>query len=439
MAYKSLKRRLAEAEPETPGASSSAATDTAPLFSRTGIRTRVEGTPAPDAEAEKPFNDLLVKKWGQGKLSSKVVLEMASAAEKQGAEGATSLGVVKHPRNAQRALMAALGLPKGAPSFTWAEVPTTAGPKSAHPFLLPHSWFEALFQQEGMWESRVAGSAGDAREFWNSMNNSVVVQEHPTMTPDMWHKCIPFGIHGDGGKFSHQDNLLIFGVNSLLGKGTTTMTRLLVTSIRKTELVAGSLDAILGIIAWSFNTMLTGLSPSLDWNGKGIPGRPSYLAGGHKGVLMSCRGDWEFYSNVLGLPSWQSNLNMCWMCAASSTISDLLFTDCSPTAGWRETRRDNDMYLADLEKRGVAPCALFKATGFRLEAIMVDVLHTVDLGITAHIAANIFWELVEEGVWGRTQKESVAQLMVELKTWYSKNPRLHRLQGTSQTKTRPTN
>ena len=60
---------------------------------------------------------------------------------------------------------------------------------------------------------------------------------------------------------------------------------------------------------------------------------------------------------------------------------------------------------------------------------MVDILHTVDLGITAHIAGNILWELIEEHVWGETHQESQLSLQMELKSWYSKNPRLHRLQG----------
>ena len=47
----------------------------------------------------------------------------------------------------------------------------------------------------------------------------------------------------------------------------------------------------------------------------------------------------------------------------------------------------------------VIPILLAKVIGFRLECIMVDVLHTVDLGIAAHIIGNAFvfgsWWLAE--------------------------------------------
>jgi len=48
-----------------------------------------------------------------------------------------------------------------------------------------------------------------------------------------------------------------------------------------------------------------------------------------------------------------------------------------------------------LQRNGLLIPMLFRAVlGLRLECTMVDVLHTVDLGLTAHVCGNIIWWLV---------------------------------------------
>jgi len=49
-----------------------------------------------------------------------------------------------HPQNMQRDLISAFGMPAEAPAFTWYPVPTKHG-LVAHPFLLPHLWFAAIY------------------------------------------------------------------------------------------------------------------------------------------------------------------------------------------------------------------------------------------------------------------------------------------------------
>ena len=146
-----------------------------------------------------PLNDSLVQKWGAGEISAKTVLEIAAGGTAQGAVGADLLGSVKHSQNAQRALIGQLGFPEGAPAFVWVEIPTKAGPRTAHPFLLPHLWFESLFKVEDMWSARVAGDDGGPLRFWRSMKHTSIVKEHPCLTEEDWPKAIPFGTHGDGG------------------------------------------------------------------------------------------------------------------------------------------------------------------------------------------------------------------------------------------------
>ena len=80
---------------------------------------------------------------------------------------------------------------------------------------------------------------------------------------------------------------------------------------------------------------------------------------------------------------------MCCLCQASSTLAHLLFTRCGPDAGWRATRRSHESYLAEIGAN--IPILFLIAIGLRLECVMIDILHTVDLGVAAHIIGNMFW------------------------------------------------
>eukprot|EP00959_Pyramimonas_sp_CCMP1952_P387391 8118461-Pyramimonas_sp.AAC.1 len=49
-------------------------------------------------------------------------------------------------------------------------------------------------------------------------------------------------------------------------------------------------------------------------------------------------------------------------------------------------------YLRHLHVEGLAVPVLFACLlGFRLECVMVDVLHTVDQGVANHIVASVIW------------------------------------------------
>ena len=83
----------------------------------------------------------------------------------------------------------------------------------------------------------------------------------------------------------------LFSLSTLcLGAGETKLQRFFMATIRKTDLVPGSIDAIVKIFAWSFNCLVAGMSASVDHAGCPIKSKPRKLAGGWKGILMSVRG-----------------------------------------------------------------------------------------------------------------------------------------------------
>ena len=380
-----------------------------------------------------PLLASLKKEWCKGHLSAKQVQEFAMGAEAQGAYGMTATASAgtrgKNPQNIHRTLASLFGTPKGCPSMTWSEVPTKSG-KFMHPFFLPHMSFASLAAEcPELFQSAMLGPEGGCSAFWTMMHDTPFVREHPVLAPDNKHKTIPLGFYGDGGAFSHQDSLLVFTYNSLLGTGRTMSKRYVITCVKKSDIIPGTLESIFKIIGWSFNVLVTGLWPEEDWMKRPLD-QHGYLANGLRGCLSQVRGDWEFYTSIFGFPKWNEAKNMCWMCGASAA-GPMTFADCSPAALWRATKRSHESYVAELDAKGKELPALFRHTiGLRLETIMVDVLHTCDLGFGAHLIGNVFNECILAKVWSTgPMADNIAGLNAALKVWYIENQTTSLLKG----------
>ena len=125
---------------------------------------------------------------------------------------------------------------------------------------------------------------------------------------------------------------------------------------------------------------------------------------------------------------------MCWLCQASSTLPDLLFSNFSPDAGWRGTRWSHEAYLDYLRAAALTvPVLLTAIIGFRLECVMVDTLHAVDQGVACHIIANVIWLLVfmRNCLGGRNHEERAKRVNEHLAEWYrvSGKPGASKIQG----------
>ena len=120
---------------------------------------------------------------------------------------------------------------------------------------------------------------------------------------------------------------------------------------------------------------------------------------------------------------------MCWMCSASSQ-PDIPWTDFSWGAAWRHTLWTHDSYMRHLTTIGAPIPVLFSVIGLRLSSVMIDVLHTCDLGITCHILANVFWlmAVVRSVFGGANIKAKIANLNDHLKKWYQD----HKTEATSR-------
>ena len=120
------------------------------------------------------------------------------------------------------------------------------------------------------------------------------------------------------------------------------------------------------------------------------------------------------------------------MCRASSTNEALAWVKFGLDAGWRRTRWSHEGYLRFLRRGGFAiPALLVLAIGFRLDCVMIDVLHTVDQGVASHIIANILWIFgVLRGVLGgANQVDKVKKLHLHIGKLYKDVREGTRVQG----------
>ena len=68
--------------------------------------------------------------------------------------------------------------------------------------------------------------------------------------------------------------------------------------------------------------------------------------------------------------------------------------------------------------------------GFSLACVTVDVLHVVDLGVSAHMLENVFAACIRRDVWGGgTVKRNAEALGEAIKKWYQKQKNKTKMQG----------
>jgi len=76
------------------------------------------------------------------------------------------------------------------------------------------------------------------------------------------------------------------------------------------------------------------------------------------------------------------------------------------------------------------PILLLLVLGLRLECIMIDALHGLDLGFSAHIIGNTMWEGIRRHVWGPTNNEDNVDVLQKDMVQYCKDNKVEsRVQG----------
>eukprot|EP00959_Pyramimonas_sp_CCMP1952_P475406 9504166-Pyramimonas_sp.AAC.1 len=389
----------------------------APIPLGNGVRKRVVDDQTAESRPDPtPLTDSLRRDWARGKLPANKVLEYGSGAAAQGARGLGRMGnAPDDPKHAHRNLLRAFGWPSGAPEVQWINVAVPGDPPKAHPVVDPRCMFESIAKKGGEgFDKKIRGLPGDANEFWKEMREHVIYASSRTHI-DHTHS-IPLTIHGDGAATHKTDGLFTISWTSLLSKGSTRATHFIFTVVQKSEMHSGTLEILFADLAERMNQLMRGV------RGDGTPLR----ANGYKGIVVMLRGDWEFFTQALNFPRWDSSPNMCWMCSATNSLdSDLCWTK----RGWRRTMKSHESYLESLRESGSPLPALFRITSLRLEGVALDCLHVLDQGIASHIIANALVEVMGLGHWGGNQQLQAQGLEKSIKSWYDNHRTDSRIQG----------
>jgi hypothetical protein len=159
---------------------------------------------------------------------------------------------------------------------------------------------------------RLFGTEQQMLDFWRHelgepwTRNHEVLTARQFTTPDTT-LAVPLGLHGDDAQFTKRGKLLVLSLNGPLCRQENS--RLVITVIDWQRCPAPSLDAVYGIIKWSFECLATGRWPLADHLGNSFPrrsvrarlaGQP-LLAPGWVGLFTEMRGDWKFLKETFHL------------------------------------------------------------------------------------------------------------------------------------------
>ena len=396
------RQQVEDGPPDPPGASS--ATRGPP---RGGMRQRVvghkrkleESDPGTTEEVEnqKAYRNHLAQLYLKNQMSAKSAKVQLQLAQKAGAKGAEDLAQECMARNAQRSLMRALCRGNPMPGLYQAEVPchhpgsATDGVKQNMFFLLPHELLHSFVKADpGKLEAMASLPEGPINDLKKSLCSSL--QLPPTTT-------VPLGCFGDGVPHQRTKSVDTFTWN-ILSQGSQG-DRFLFTAIPKEfECKCGcsgrhTVDAILSIFAWSIKHLILGKFPETRHDGTAWGPEDTQrkamekVSLGFHGALMQARGDWSYYKQVFGFPSWASK-QICWKCLAGTETHP--WTDFGPGASWRLARCTPGQFFKRQRDNGIEPSPLFSIPGFSLNMVVIDVLHCMDLGCTQDMLGNVLWE-----------------------------------------------
>ena len=86
-------------------------------------------------------------------------------------------------------------------------------------------------------------------------------------------------------------------------------------------------------------------------------------------------------------------------------------------------------YLAEQERLGRAPAAVFKIWSLRVEGVLGGAMHTMDQGVTSHVVGNILCEVMDLDETATTQAQRAANMHDSLEEWYKANKVTCRIDG----------
>ena len=143
-----------------------------------------------------------------------------------------------------------------------------------------------------------------------------------------------------------------------------------------------------------------------------------FLAGGYVGAFAEIRGDWKWLKETLHLQNHYGTSYCCHLCHAHKNIYRLLYTNFQEDATYRRTTTTANGWW-QLYAAALLVCPLIMIPGFNIFRVLVDILHTFDLGWYQYTAASVMWQLTEyEGyLRGGTRQARFDDAFSKYKAW----------------------
>ena len=239
------------------------------LRRRGGVKQRVAkadtATSSSSASTYTPFNDLLRQQFTSGKLSAPRLLELATAAHRQGCDDVGNFARFTNATNAHRNVVRTIGWPELCPELDWIDISEDV---DAHPILCPIAVAEKLCNcNPTRFNERLRGEEGNIREYWAGLRsrNSPIFNAG-LIDPE---NTIPCGLHGDKAATSKTQGLFTVSWNSLLSKPglSTRESRFVYTVVKSSDLTRAKSERLFKRLAWAFNALNAGVWPETDWEG----------------------------------------------------------------------------------------------------------------------------------------------------------------------------
>ena len=386
---------------------------------------------------------MLLEMWAWGEISAYRLQQMAEAGVHDGIghpdmRKLASLGTNgKHSGNCHRDLTRYLDKIVHMPEPVPMTIPLKMDDDNVNivdiPLLPLHRLFAHMAQHWPLeFEARVTGPPSALQDFWNTVKPQdpkfVAWQGALQQRPEYKTKCIPLALHGDGVPVFKGKSMYIVSANSLLGTGCSMDQKFFMCGYwghllnkNKVDKTLDTEDNVWRYIQWDLEALWSGTFPLTDADGRHWPrgsqeakdqGKP--LASGYFGVPWILKADLEYYANVMHLEHWSRGHNPCCKCKVDR--------DQFP---WTDYRLVGDprVQWSEPEWRAAHPHChrFFNILHCGLHAVVIDIMHTMSLGVAQHVGANVLFELVWSAIPSGTLQQKLMEVWCSVKEYYSVN------------------
>ena len=293
-----------------------------------------------------------------------------------------------------------------------------------HSMHTPFDWFSFLYKSkpESFRARFLGGQAGEIPDilesFWGAIPESDLRKSHLRSEfraradyvddRSCFRRAVPIVLHGDGVPCA-QMSMDTLSWGGYMGLQLSTLdSKILISGLLNRTVGKDTKEVYNAAIAWSLTMLWSGKFPELDVRGEPWDVTSPYAScGGHElcpghalfGAIWVIKGDMDWLSNSLNLEHSASH-QMCVWCRANDIepedqeLIDRYGDDSTPwndiesDAEWRSTTylSADQWFLCHGGRLGCHP--ILSVPGASGLSVMVDALHTLDLGLTHHILGN---------------------------------------------------